>query len=95
LPTRTPRCASWRRNAKTRRCRAQPTDPDTDAAVVLPAAVAQAAPQLTVQEARDVAATVLRALSELIDEDTTDEGWPDADDLVVLADTIDQKGTTS
>lgn len=77
--------AQEREDAPLPRAIAEPTDLDTDATVVLPAAAAQAAPQLTAEEARNVAATVLRALSELIDEDTTDEGWPDADDLVVLA----------
>ncbi len=69
------------------------TDDDTpqsaDATVSLTAAVTKAVPALTKREVRDVTAAVLRALSELIDEDTTDEGWPDADDLLMLADSIE------
>jgi hypothetical protein len=52
----------------------------------LVAAVAQAAPMLTKREAGDVAITVLRKLSEFVDEDTID---PHADDLLVLADDIE------
>ena len=65
------------------------TPQPTDAGASLTAAATKAVPALTKREVRDVTAAVLRALSELIDEDTTDEGWPDADDLLMLADSIE------
>lgn len=41
---------------------------------------------LTGREAKTVTSVILRALSEVKD---TAEGWPDADELLVLADEIE------
>lgn len=62
--------------------------PDLNAEISLPAAARKAVPVLTGWEAKRVAATVLRALSEVKD---TAEGWPHADDLLVLADDIEAR----
>ena len=64
---------------------------DTSQQLVTAAADAAA---LTAHQAQLATAAVLRKIAELIDEDA-DSGWPDADDLVVLADDIDQKGATT
>jgi len=81
--------------------RPSPTAPATHAAEENPRvndtstslvdAVAAAAPTLTKREARDATAALLRKLSEFMDEDESDEGWPEADDLLMLADDIEAR----
>jgi len=56
-----------------------------DAGQQLVDVVMAAFPGLTTRRAQDVIGALLRKLAEIMEDEDTDEGWPDADDLLILA----------